>query len=178
MEIWKDIIEYEGLYQISSHGRVKSMKRKAINGKGILRTVREKYLKLIEQRGYLYAALYKDGVSKWYLVHRLVGNAFIPNERGLPFINHKDENKHNNHVDNLEWCDRKYNNSYGTHNERVAKARMLPVVKLDMEGRYIRTYQSAKDAEIDNGLSKGQICKCCKGKRASAGGFKWKYKEL
>ena len=117
MEIWKDIEGYEGLYQVSNKGRIKSLNR--IDSRG--RKVNEKILSSKpNNKGYLRVHLYKNGKRKPFSVHRLVAIAFIPNPNNLLEVNHKDENKENNTVDNLEWCDRKYNANYGSRNERAS----------------------------------------------------------
>ena len=116
MEIWKDIEGYEGLYQISNKGRVKSL--------GNNKNRKEKILSCKpNNKGYLRVNLYKNGKKKHFSVHRLVAIAFIPNPNNLLEVNHKDENKENNHVKNLEWCTSEYNNNYGTHNERSSISR-------------------------------------------------------
>lgn len=103
----KDIEGYEGRYMVSDQGQVYNVKRK-------------QFMSLQDDgRGYLFTGLSKNGKRKFYKVHRLVAQAFIPNPDNLPEVNHKDENKHNNCVDNLEWCDVKYNRNYGTRNERI-----------------------------------------------------------
>ena len=111
-EIWRDIVGYEGLYKVSNFGRIKSLPR---NG-----TV--KYERLLRQKvsnkGYCIVALSKHNKTKYKRVHRLVAEAFLDNAKDLPLINHKDENKLNNYVDNLEWCDAQYNMTYGVHAER------------------------------------------------------------
>ena len=99
-EIYKDIVSYEDLYEVSDTGLV----RNKVSGK-ILKPLKN-------NRGYLHVRLYKDGIGKFKLVHRLVANAFIPNPLNLPEVNHIDENKSNNNVDNLEWCSRQYNIDY------------------------------------------------------------------
>lgn len=115
-EIWKDVSGYEGLYQISNKGRIKSF----INNKGICR---EKILKLVlKKTGYLQITLHKNKQQKVFRVHKLVALAFLPNPNNLPFINHKDENKSNNCVDNLEWCDEKYNVNYGTCRQKISES--------------------------------------------------------
>lgn len=109
-EIWKDILGYEGLYQVSNHGRVYSLRK-------------NKYMKpFSDKAGYIYIVLNKNKKVKRYSVHRLVAKMFIPNINGLPCVNHMDENKSNNHVSNLEWCTYAYNNSYGTRLKRISNA--------------------------------------------------------
>ena len=111
MEEWKDIKGYEGIYQISNKGRVKSLK---FNKENILIPAKH-------NRGYLFINLCKNGKVKKYLIHRLVAEAFLPNPDNLPQVNHKDENKLNNNVENLEWCSNKYNVNYGSRNEKASK---------------------------------------------------------
>ena len=111
-EEWRDIKGYEGLYKISSYGRVKSLRNN--HGK-----YREKILSPGKCRDYLYVILCKNGKNKPYKIHRLVAEAFIPNSNNYKEVNHKDENKQNNSISNLEWCDRKYNCNYGTAKERM-----------------------------------------------------------
>lgn len=110
-ELWSDIKGYEGIYQVSNYGRVKSIKR------GII-------LKTFERKGYPAVTLSKDGIGRSYSVHRLVGEAFIPNPDNLPYINHKDETRNNNQVSNLEWCTALYNNTYGTKLKRSSDTRL------------------------------------------------------
>lgn len=117
-EIWKPIEGYEGLYEISTWGRVKSLERNVMTAVGTLYKRPERILKPSLSRGYPVVTLSHDMVQKTFLVHRLVAMAFIPNPHGYPMINHKDEDKTNNYVENLEWCDAKYNVNYGTANER------------------------------------------------------------
>lgn len=112
-EIWKDIKGYENKYQISNLGRVKALDYR--------RTKKEKILDSRNNKGYKAIALWNNGKRRVFLIHRLVANAFIPNPNKFPQINHKDENKLNNSVDNLEWCTQFYNNIYGTRLQRVSK---------------------------------------------------------
>ena len=114
-EIWKDIKGYEGLYQVSSLGRIKSLERVDSNN----HRVHERILKLRHnEHGYYECALCKEGKQKKLKVHRLVADAFIPNVNNYPVVNHKDEVRDNNIVDNLEWCTHKYNINYGTAQKR------------------------------------------------------------
>ena len=105
MEEWKNVIGYEGLYEVSDKGNVRNVRRNTL-------------LKLQKNQGYIRVALSKNGIKTWLRVHRLVAQAFLPNPDNLPQVNHKDEDKTNNSVDNLEWCDQAYNNLYGTRLEK------------------------------------------------------------
>ena len=119
-EIWRPIKGYENLYEISSRGRIKSVDRYVKGRYGNLRFQKGGIRKTTcNSRGYPAIALCKDGKYKMFNIHRLVAKAFIPNPDNLPEINHKDENKENNCVDNLEWCTRKYNMNYGTTQYRI-----------------------------------------------------------
>lgn len=120
MEIWKDIENYKGIYQVSTFGRVKSLSRYFVRSNGEPLFCKSKILKPQIIRGYYYVRLQYKGDYKTILLSRLVAQAFIPNPDNLPEVNHKDENKLNNRVDNLEWCTRKYNINYGSHNEKVS----------------------------------------------------------
>lgn len=168
VEIWKDIEGYEGLYQVSNLGRVKSL--------GNNKTRKEKILKGIKERGdYLKVILCKEGNRKHFKVHRLVASAFIPNYNNLPQVNHKDEDKNNNRVDNLEWCDCKYNINYGSHNKRMIKANSIPIIQFSKTGEFIHKWDSAREAEKELGIDKGNICSCLKGRYKTAGNYKWEY---
>ena len=184
MEVFRDIAGYEGLYQVSNEGNVKSLK---YGKEHIIKPQTDRY-------GYMYVILCMDGQRKYHLVHRLVASAFIGNPDNLPQVNHKDECKTNNTVENLEWCTHEYNNNYGTHNQRIAEALRgiprpwvaetlsIPVDMLTKEGEQIRTFPSAHEAErwLRNkgyqSASVSNIIKCCKGKvYKSCYGFKWRY---
>jgi hypothetical protein len=165
-EQWKYINEYDGLYMISNYGNVYSIPRK--NTKGGL--VRKDY-----HFGYNRVTLCKDGKTKKFFVHRLVAQHFLPNPNNLPQVNHKDENKSNNRVDNLEWCTAKENCNYGKRNEKILHKRCKQIVQISKLLNKINFYNSAKDAEKQTGVQHQDIAKCCKGKRKTAGGFIWKY---
>lgn len=124
-EIWKDIIGYEGLYQVSSLGRVRSLDRYVVDSLENRRFYKGKVLSPVKDTdGYLKVGLSYNGKCKKCLVHRLAAQAFIENFDNLPEVNHKDEDKTNNNVDNLEWCTAKYNSNYGTSIER-RKVKMI-----------------------------------------------------
>ena len=154
----KDIKGFEGLYAIDEDGRVWSY-------------ITKKYLKPTLARGYLKITLYKDGKRKDFYIHRLVCEAFIPNPDNKPQVNHLDENKLNNSINNLEWCDAKYNMNYGTRIERAAKKLSKPVYCVELD----RVFKSGREAAEELGLNKSNICNCLKGKQKTHGGFHFKY---
>ena len=156
MEEWKDIKGYGGAYQASSYGRIRSFK---YNSSRILKPQSH-------YKGYLFVTLHKNGISKKYKVHRLVAQAFIPNPNNYPQVNHKDENKQNNNVENLEWCTNEYNRNYGTRNERAAKALNRKVICITT-GEIFNSMREAR--ERFNIKSMSSISECCNGKRKSAG---------
>lgn len=177
-EIWKDITEYEGYYQVSNLGNVKSLtryiKRKSnYTGDMILKGKMLSQNKL--DSGYRMVHLSKNGVTKPYLVHRLVAQAFIPNPKGLPIINHKDENKSNNCLSNLEWCDTLYNINYGTVNERISANKSTPVIQYSLDGSVVRTYRNARVAGKENNISINLIYRCCYKKCCSYKGYVWRF---
>lgn len=177
-EIWKDIEGYEGLYQVSNLGRVRSLERFNVNS-GVYQN-RVRVLKQSHnRRGYKTVTLIKRKARKTVTVHRLVAKAFLENPKMLPQVNHKDENKENNAVGNLEWCDNRYNYSYGTRVERVTKKLQKPILQFDENGNFINEFSGLRDAQRALNLtSSGSISECCNGKRATAFGYIWRYKEV
>lgn len=163
-EIWKDIPDYEGLYQVSNLGRVKSLPRKHCKGY------------ILKQRdngyGYLTVGLHTINTYKQIKVHRLVAKAFIENKNNDNCVNHIDGNKHNNTVQNLEWCDRNYNMK---HAYRIGLLKTQPVIQFDKCGNVIKIWKGAKYACNELHIPDSNINKCCKGERKTAGGFIWKY---
>ena len=167
MEEWRNIEGYPN-YMVSNMGRVKSL--------GNNKTRKEKILKGGKDgSGYLYVPLYKERIRKNYKIHRLVASAFLPNPDNLPQVNHKDEDKSNNRVENLEYCNSQYNNNYGTHNERMAKSLSIPVLQFSFNGEFIKKWDSATQVQNELGFDNSDISKCCKGKKKTCGGYKWHY---
>lgn len=201
IEIWRDVVGYEGLYEVSNMGRVRSLSREVYVGGKIHKCIREgRVLKQGHSHGrrfkYLLVCLCKDQQRSMKRVHRLVAEAFIPNPDNLPFINHKDENPSNNRVENLEWCTPKYNSNYGTARERMKETRkknnsnkrMLltriknnsskppkSVAMIDDDGNVVKKYFSISDAARDIGVHNYSVSRVCKGIRRHVRGFKFKY---
>ena len=145
-EIFKDIPGYEGLYQVSNLGNVKSLNYRQTGKEQILRLHPK-----IKNKGYFKVRLFKNGIVKSYFVHRLVAEAFIPNQNNYPIINHKDENPSNNSVSNLEWCTYSYNINYGTRNEKCSLKRLneptisKPIKCLDLKTNEETIYPSINE---------------------------------
>ena len=167
VEIWKPIVGYDG-YEISNLGRVKSL--------GNNKTRKEKILKSRKHKdGYLYVGFYKEGKPKMFSVHRLVAKAFIPNYDNLPQVNHINEDKTDNRVENLEWCSIEYNINYGSRNEKVTKSKSIPILQFSKTGDFIKKWDGIRQVEKELGFNSTHISKCCKGKRKTAYGFIWHY---
>ena len=196
-EIWKDVIGYEGLYQVSNLGRVKRIKHTTKKLFFSERIVNQ----YVNMNGYMMAPLSKDGKDKHKAVHRLVAQAFIPNPDNLPFVNHKDENPLNNHIDNLEWCTVKYNSNYGNSKTRMIESRKSnpnyrqsltqgqitrnklrctgsekPVLQFSLQGDFIREWKSLTTVERECGISRAGITRCCNGVYKQCKGYLWKFK--
>ena len=176
-EVWRDVKGYEGLYQVSSEGRVKSLGRTIIKKDGRKQTVKERILKgTPDKDGYLKIGLSGSmGKQKWFQVHRLVGEAFIKNPDEKPQINHINEIKTDNRACNLEWCTCKQNLNHGTRNERVAKALGKPIGQYKLDGQLIKVWPSAYMVERQTGFSQGYIWGVANGRYKQAYGFIWKY---
>lgn len=170
-EEWKPIIGYEGLYEVSNLGIVRSL-NKTNNQYSMYATAGTSDGK----HGYLKVKLQKNGKSKSFQVHRLVAEAFIDNPDKLPQVNHIDEDKQNNKVNNLEWCSAKYNSNYGTRTERLAKAQGKPIYQLK-DNVIINKFNSLMDAERKTGINNRNIWRVLKGIRKHTGGYGWKYCE-
>lgn len=199
-EVWRDISGYEGVYQISNLGRVK---RLPLGKQWPYRRTHNNIRKpKITKRGYLSVNLSKGNKVKFYLIHRLVAEAFIPNPNNYPLINHLDENPQNNSVDNLEWCTYYHNCMYGHGREKQKASRLLndpekkswaraietrdkncncnsskPVLQLDLNGSIINRYASISEAGRIGGFCTSRICMCCNGKQNKHKGFKWIYEK-
>lgn len=171
-EIWKDVVGYAGLYQVSNLGNVKSKR-------GLLKPQPR-------QHGYLAVWLYGHGNSakhkgKQFAVHRLVAEAFIPNPNAYSEVNHKDERKTNNCADNLEWMSHQQNSAFGTRGKRIGKAntngkKSKPIAQYTRDGELLRVFPSLQEA-TRNGFNASNICNCAKGhpRYSQAYGYIWRY---
>ena len=194
MEVWKDIEGYEGIYQVSNLGRVRSIDR--INNKGKRNKGALLKLGVNKRTGYVRVGLCKFGARKGKSVHRLVAQAFIDNPNGLGTVNHKNENKQDNRVENLEWMSLQDNLAYGTHTQRATahkpdmsgekhfnygkrgaeshthKGKVIGI-NVDGSGEVIE-FDTAATASRVLGINSGRICEAINGKRKSCAGYYWR----
>ena len=181
-EIWKPCVGFEGFYEVSNFGNVRSIAVYIDKYKRVCQR-KSPVLKALEttREGYKRVLLSLYGKHHHCAVHRLVGMAFIPNENNLPEINHKDENPANNKVENLEWCTRKYNANYGTLPNRISgwqtnsPVRSKAIYQYTKDGEFITAYPSLNEAGRCVGVSGDMIGRVCKGKAKSAAGFIFKF---
>lgn len=177
-EIWKDIEGYEGLYQVSNFGRVRSLDRYIEReGKGVVLFKGAIMKQRLNAQGYWRVALHnKHHESKGWFVHRLVALAFIDNPLELPIINHKDQNPKNNRVENLEWCNQKYNCNYADRNERLASHFEKPI-KQTKNGNVVKMWKSGTEIERQTGWARRNIQRVCNREYGykSAYGFQWEW---
>ena len=178
-EIWRPVRDFEGLYEVSNLGRVRSVDRwSKYKGSDTIQAYRKgRLLRQFKTKcGYYLVSLSRDGGTRHYSVHRLVAEAFIPNPDNLPEVNHKDENKFNNCADNLEWCTNIYNIHYGTRIYRsLTKQHFKPVEQLTLDGRHIEYYQGVSDASRHVGANRCNISRACKGRYKTSYGYRWRY---
>lgn len=186
-EEWKDIEGYEGIYQVSNLGRVRSLDHKARHrsrtGNEFEVTYKGRIRKQVpNENGYSIVMVKDGGKSRALKVHRLVAQAFIPNPDNLPFVNHKDEDPSNNRADNLEWCTHEYNVRYGTAIMRVRNTQLKranAVLQLDNEGNVLGRFLSLERAAEAMGCCTQLIKRVCDGKPHchTAKGYRWKWEE-
>lgn len=176
-EVWKDIQGYEGIYQVSNLGNVRSLDRVSEHRVSGKITLKGKNVAKSFNGNYLLVNLSKEGKIKRPMIHKLVAETFIPNPQGLPCVNHKDENKLNNEVSNLEWCTYKYNSNYGTCIERSREKKEKKVIQYDLNGNFIKEWKSLAEAEKVGGFNHRGISRCATGQRNKAYGYIWKYEE-
>ena len=187
-EIYKDIKDFEGKYQVSNFGNIMSLNYRN-TGKADLRKPGK------DKDGYYKVGLSKKGKKDWFFVHRLVAEYFLPNPDNLPQVNHRiegdegkiinmvffnDDGSINKEKTTIEWCDGKYNHNYGTINERISKANTngkcsKAVLQFTLDGEFVREYPSTRECER-NGFEHSAVIRCCNGKQKTHKGFKFMYK--
>lgn len=161
-EIWKDIKGYEGLYQISNFGNVKTLRNSSF-----LKGTGTEYKKVV---------LYKNKKAKIFYIHRLVAEHYIKNPNNYSCVNHKDENKMNNKANNIEWCTKQYNCNYGKRNEKMSKSlSKYKIVQKDKKGETIKIWENMWDLIHNTSYKKQNIRCCCQNKYKYAYGYKWEY---
>lgn len=195
-EIWKDIKGYEGFYQVSNLGRVRSLPRPIRRGKGVAMSS-EKILccTIDKSTGYRKSVLWRNNTAHRTYVHRLVAEAFIPNNENKPCIDHIDADRTNNIPSNLKWVTYKENNNNPIYTSRNSVSRTgennhirrgiygeenptsKPVVQLNMDGAFVNRYWGAKAIQDELGYASSYITRVCKGKAPAAYGYKWVYEE-
>ena len=172
-EDWKDVVGYEGLYQVSTLGRIRSLDRKDCRGNRIKgRVLRPRFI----NSGYMMVHLRdKNGKRMGKLVHRIIAEAFLIARENETQVDHIDEDKTNNKLCNLRWVTPKVNTNHGTGIERASAKRSKAVNQLDEDGLFVRTFTSATEAARVLNIKQGSITNCCKGKHRHAGGYRWEY---
>lgn len=168
-EIWKDIKGYEGRYQVSNRGNVKSLN---YNHTGKIKNL--KFRKPNTYNQYMTIELCKNNKKEVFFIHRLVAEAFIPNPRKMPVVNHIDGNKTNNKSDNLEWCSYSSNVRHA-YDTRLIKQKNRAVNQYSLDGKYIKSWNGVREVQRNLGYSSGALCDCCKGRQKTAYGYVWKY---
>lgn len=170
-EQWKPIKDYENFYEISNLGRVRSLDRIVcrVNGNYFKK---EKNLKLKRlTNGYFGVGLCKNNEIKYCMIHRLVAEAFIPNPDNLPCVNHKDENKSNNCVDNLEWCTYSYNNSYNNRAKKIALKKSIKIIAFDFKTGRKKIFENSYIAEKELKISRRSILRYCQNQKITPNGL-------
>lgn len=162
-EIWIDIEGFEGLYQVSNLGRVK----RVTTGR-ILKGGKDK-------DGYLQVTLCKNSTKSTKKIHRLVAQTFVSNSENKPEINHIDEDKANNRVNNLEWSTRKENNNHGTHNERSSRTQSIPIIATNIKTGESQEFYGTNECARQLGLQASHITEVLKCKIRQTGGYTFKY---
>ena len=176
MEQWREIKGFEGRYEVSDHGRVRSLPHYTNTKGGVMRLSPGRVLSpCLSPNGRLKVHLSKPSGAIWANLARLVAFAFCDGYFDGAQVNHKDENPQNNYASNLEWCTASFNCKYGHRNDRMIEMRRKSVAQFSLDGILLNVFQTMNGAARLTGISAAHICDTCKGKRTQAGGFKWAY---
>lgn len=181
-EIWKDIKNYENYYEVSNFGRVRSKYRiieQKYKGKNVKFVYKSIILKpYLINSGYYVVSLSKNSVQKKFLVHRLVAEAFLSNINNYNQINHKDENKLNNNISNLEWCNAKYNITYNDRAKEIGKKLGKKIFIYDKDYKFINIFNSSKEASYYLNIPDRGIRKACTRNNHLYKNYIWCYEKL
>ena len=182
IEEWRPVVGYEGLYEVSDWGNVRSVDRYVNSKAGSKAMLHGKMLKqYTDKDGYQRIGLHKDVISKTVGVHRLVAEAFIPNPNNLPVIDHINGNRQDNRVENLRWFTVKLNNSTQQAKEKKSLAAFkrtdnkVKIRQSSIDGEHIKDYNSSMDIQRELGFERAAIIRCCRGKQHTSYGYKWDY---
>ena len=179
--MWKDVVGYEGFYKVSDCGEVKSLDRFVKSKNDSFSNKKGQISKQVKnKKRHMRVHLSKEGISRNIEVHRLVAIAFIDNSKNLPCVNHIDENKENNNVKNLEWCDYEYNNKYGNRliksaQKHINGKKSKRVYQYSLNGKYLNTYPSCAELKRLYKYDASEISECARGLRKTAYGYLWRY---
>lgn len=169
--IWKDVVGFEGFYRVNNKGDIKSVERDVIRSNGRKYHVVERYMNVYTDKfGYKYTVLSVNGKDFYKKIHRLVAEAFIPNPNNYPYINHKNENKSDNRVENLEWCTAQYNILYSGNYQKAGDVFACPIIAIDKNGnkqKFVSIQSAARELNCDAST----ICKVLKGKCKTYKGY-------
>ena len=171
-EIWKDVVGFEGLYQVSDLGNVRNYEKTIWNGRHMPQII---LATRVCKTGYVDVHLCSNGKHHAKRLHRLVAQAFLPNENDFPEINHKDEDKTNNSLANLEWCNSHYNVNYGTCIKRRSENHKKQIIQKDLSGNFIKSWNGFITVERELGIWASCVRQCCMGRNKTAGGYCWEY---
>jgi hypothetical protein len=185
IEVWKAVVGFEGFYEVSNLARVKSLERwedrQSIGGV-LYKFLRKELIRkqILGQYGYLRIILRKEGKSTYCSIHRLIADAFIDNPWNKPYVNHINGIKHDNRIENLEWCTAKENSLHSFSNglqvmpKGAENSRSIPISQFTNEGRWVRDWAGATEVQRETGFHQATISACIKGKGKTAHGFIWK----
>lgn len=187
IEVWKDIPNYEGLYQASNLGRIKSLDRYVISKD--YKSFRKGKIKKpsVHENNYLYVILSNKSVEKHKLVHRLIAETFLDNPNNYSVVNHINGNKQDNKVENLEWCNHQQNSQkawemglYPKKKEKTHSTKKVKVIQKDLQGNIIKIWDSITEVNKKLKINTTQISNCIKNKKyfKTAGGYKWEVYKL
>lgn len=173
-EIWKPIKGFEERYEVSNLGCIRSVSKMITYRNGAKRFWKGQALKQYPDKdGYLKVVLAREGKQFNKCVHRLVAEAFLENPNHLPMVNHKDECKSNNQVENLEWCTAQYNCLYSNVPQKMTETTKVAVLQMTRNFEVIKQWESMSEAGRELGISFKHISRCVRGERPTAGGYRW-----